>query len=189
MTNKTPRKKKKTAYGHLFRLSHWLLGAGMILLILTGYGVHSVSMPSWAVFDRYPSFYPGLRMIYWHKILGIFFAPAAIIALIFFLRKLKRMKLSNVRRIATILLLGAGVACVLTSLGLIYTNIPAWLYHGCRFIHAVCGMIVAPVAILIHIYLALFRYFPLLFSWNLSFRVEKRWNISVSPVYSSMVFT
>jgi hypothetical protein len=60
------------------------------------------------------------------------------------------------------LLLGAGVTCVLTSLGLVYTNIPDWLYHFCRFIHAVCGLIIAPVSILIHIYMAIFRYWPLL---------------------------
>ncbi|MDB4444284.1 ethylbenzene dehydrogenase-related protein [bacterium] len=175
MNDSTKKKKKKTAFAHLFRLSHWLLGAGMILLILTGYGIHAVSMPSWAVFERYPSFYPDLRMILWHKIIGIIFAPASIIALIFFLRKIKKIKLGNLRRLATILLLGAGVACVMTSLGLIYTNIPDWLYHFCRFIHAVCGMIIAPVSILIHIYLALFRYFPLLIQSFAPFR-QSRWS-------------
>ncbi len=162
MNETNQKKSKKTAYTHLFRLSHWLLAAGMLLLILTGYGIHSVSMPAWAVFERYPSFYPGIRVILWHKVIGIIFAPPTIIAFIYFVPKLKKMKLSSLRRIATIMLLGAGVVCVITSLGLIYTNIPAWLYHISRFIHAVNGMIIAPVAILIHIYLALFRYFPLL---------------------------
>ncbi|MCK5348444.1 MAG: cytochrome b/b6 domain-containing protein, partial [Desulfobacula sp.] len=109
---------KKTAYAHLFRLSHWLLGVGMLLLILTGYGIHSVSMPAWAVFEHYPSFYPGMRMIHWHKIIGIIFAPASIIALTYFILKLKKIRLFNLRRIATIMMLGAGVACVITSLGL-----------------------------------------------------------------------
>ena len=169
--NETIQKKpKKTAYAHLFRLSHWLLGAGMLLMIPTGYGIHSVSMPAWAVFESYPSFFPGMRMIHWHKIIGIVFAPAIVIALIYFVPKLKKIKLSNLRRVATIMLLGAGVACVFTSLGLIYTNIPAWLYHLCRLIHAVSGMIIAPVAILIHIYLALFRYFPLLIQSFAPFR-------------------
>jgi hypothetical protein len=156
------KKSKKTAYAHLFRISHWLLGIGMLLLILSGYGIHSVGMPSWAVFERYPSFYPGLRIIHWHKIIGIIFAPATIVALVFFLPKMKKIKLGNLRRLATIFLLGAAVACVITSLGLIYTNTPDWLYHLCRVIHAVCGMIIAPVSILIHIYLALFKYFRLL---------------------------
>ena len=147
MNTEVQKKQKKTPYAHLFRLSHWLVGVGMLFLIFSGYGIHAVSMPSWAVFERYPFFYPGLRMIHWHKIVGIIFAPAAIIALILFVRKIGRMKISNLRRVATMLLLGAGVACVLTSLGLIYTNIPAWLYHLCRFIHAVCGMIIAPVSI------------------------------------------
>ncbi|MFC1823125.1 ethylbenzene dehydrogenase-related protein, partial [Thermodesulfobacteriota bacterium] len=174
MPSAPSKKKKKTAYAHLFRLSHWVLGGGMLFLIFTGYGVHSVSMPSWAVFDRYPSFYPGLRLILWHKLVGIIFAPASIIALIFFLRKIKKIKLGNLRRLATILLLGAGVACVITGLGLIYTNIPDWIYHLCRFIHAVCGMIIAPVSILIHMYLALFRFFPLLISSFAPFR-QSRW--------------
>jgi len=161
--NETTRERpKKAPYAHLFRLSHWLLGAGMILLIPTGFGVHSVSMPSWALVERYPSFYPGLRMILWHKIIGIIFAPAAIIASVYFLRKIKRMHLSNLRRIASILLLGSGAACVISGIGLIHTNIPDWLYHFCRFIHAVFGMAAAPVAILIHVYLALSKYFSLI---------------------------
>ena len=162
MNQRIQKQPKKTAYAHLFRLSHWLLGVGMLLLILTGYGIHSVSMPAWAVFEHYPSFYPGMRMIHWHTIIGIIFAPASVLALIYFLLRLKKIRLFNLRRIATIMMLGAGVACVITSIGLIYTNIPAWLYHLCRFIHAVSGMIIAPVSILIHIYLALFRYLPLL---------------------------
>ena len=89
MNAQVQRKQKKTAYAHLFRLSHWLLGAGMLFLIFSGYGIHSVSMPSWAVFERYPSFYPILRIIHWHTIAGIIFAPASIIALMFFLPKIK----------------------------------------------------------------------------------------------------
>jgi hypothetical protein len=162
MTKTTGEKPRKAAYAHLFRLSHWLLSAGMLLLIVTGFGVHSVAMPAWALIKHYPSFYPELRIILWHKIIGIIFAPASIIALVYFLPRIKKIYFSNLRRIAAILLLVAGAACVITGLGLIYTNIPDWLYHLCRFIHAVCGMIVAPAAILIHIYLALFKYLPLI---------------------------
>ena len=162
MGEKIKKKQKKTSYSHLFRLSHWLLFAGMLFLIFTGYGIHSVSMPSWAVLDRYPFFYPGLRIMLWHKIIGMIFAPAAIIAFILFIRKIKRIKLLNTRRLATIFLLGSGVICTITSLGLIYTGIPAWLYHFSRFLHAVFGMIVAPVSVLVHIYLAFTRYLPLL---------------------------
>jgi len=162
MSGSIKKKQKKTSYAHLFRLSHWLLGAGMLLLIFTGYGIHSVSMPSWAVLERYPSIYPDIRIMHWHKIIGLIFAPASIIAAVFFIRKIRKIKLSNLRRIATILLLGSGVICVITSLGLIYTNIPAWLYHFCRFMHAVCGMLIAPFSIIIHVYLALTRFLPLL---------------------------
>ena len=161
MSDSIQKKQKKTSYAHLFRLSHWLLGAGMLLLILTGYGIHSVSMPSWAVLERYPSIYPDIRMIHWHRIIGLIFAPALVIAVVFLIRKIKKIKLYNLRRIATILLLGSGVICVITALGLIYTNIPAWLYHSSRFMHAVCGMLIAPLSIIIHIYLALTRFFPL----------------------------
>ena len=173
MDNTTQEKQKKTSYAHLFRLCHWLLGGGILFLIFTGYGIHSVSMPVWSVFDHYPSFFPGLRAIYWHKVIAIIFAPAAIISLIFFLPKIKTIKLNNLRRIATILLLGSAMVCVITSLGLLYTA-PAWLYHICRFLHAVCGMIIAPIALLIHIYLALFKYFPLLIQSFAPFR-QSRW--------------
>jgi hypothetical protein len=72
------------------------------------------------------------------------------------------MKISNLRRIAAILLISSGVVCAITSLGLMYTGIPAAVYHACRFLHAFCGLIVAPLALIIHIYLALFKFFPLL---------------------------
>lgn len=192
MNSSIKKKKKKTSYSHLFRLSHWLLGIGMILLIFTGYAVHSVSMPSWSVLDGYPTFFPAFRMIFWHKIIGIIFAPASIIGLTFFIRKMKKIKLNNMRRIATMLLLGAGVACIVTSLGLIYTNIPAWLYHFCRFIHAVCGMIIAPIAILIHIYMALVRFRPLLVAAFAPVR-QSRWPqvllLMVGLVISWGIFT
>lgn len=155
-------KKKKTLYTHLFRLSHWILSAGMIFLILSGYGIEGVSISSWSILDSYPSFYPGLRAMHWHKIIGIIFAPAAIIAFVVFIPKLANMKISNLKRIVAILLIGSGVVCAITSLGLIYTSIPAPVYHTCHFLHAFCGLIVAPLALIFHIYLALFKFFPLL---------------------------
>jgi hypothetical protein len=186
------KKQKKTSYAHLFRLSHWLLGAGMLLLIFTGYAVHSVSMPAWSVIDRYPSFFPALRMIFWHKIIGIIFAPALIIGLILFLRKIKKIELSNLRRIATILLLVSGLLCVITGLFLIYSNIPAWIYHTSRFIHAISGMIIAPIGIIIHIYLALTTYLPLLVQSFAPFR-QSRWShvvwLLIGLVISWIVYT
>ena len=192
MPDTTQKKQKKTGFAHLFRLSHWLLSAGMLFLIFTGFGIHTTSMPSWSVIEHYPSFYPGFRAIHWHKVIGIIFAPATIISAVIFFRRIKRMKLSNLRRIASILLLGSAVVCVFTSLGLIYTNIPAWIYHFCRFLHAVCGMIIAPIALLTHIYLALFRFFPMLVPSFAPFR-QSRWPqvvwLLVGLVISWAIFT
>jgi Ni,Fe-hydrogenase I cytochrome b subunit len=170
----TDRAIRKTPYAHLFRLSHWILAAGMIFLILTGYGVNSVSMPSWSIFGKYPSFYPTFRTIYWHKFIGMVFAPASIIALILFIPKMAGLKISNLRKIVGLFVVGSAVVCAVTSLGLIYTNIPAWLYHFCRFMHAFCGMLIAPIALLTHIYLALFKYFRLLVPSFAPFR-QSRW--------------
>ena len=158
----TLKKKKKSPYPHLFRLSHWIVSAGMILLILSGYGIDGVSIAPWSLLGHYPTFYPGMRIIYWHKVIGIVFAPAAIIAFIIFMSRLAQMRLSNLRRLSTILLVGSAAVCAVTSLGLIYSNIPAAIYHTCRFLHSICGLIVAPVALVIHISLALFKYLPLL---------------------------
>jgi Ni,Fe-hydrogenase I cytochrome b subunit len=174
MESAPPKKRKKTPYAHLFRLSHWILAAGAIWLVLTGYGIYAVSRPSWSLLDNYPSFYPSLRAIYWHKVIGIFFAPAAIIAFIQVLPKMKGMKISNVRKLTATVLIGSVVICVLTSLGLIYVDIPSPVYHSCRFLHAVCGMLLIPISLLVHIYLALFKYFPLLVPSFAPFR-QSRW--------------
>lgn len=149
-------------YAHLFRLSHWILAAGMFFLILSGYGIHSISMPSWSMLDNYPSLYPTLRTIYWHKIAGMLFAPVSIIALVLFLPKIRGFHASSLRKITNLFLVISGVVCTITSIGLIYTNVPAPIYHTCRFLHALCGMLVAPVSLLAHIFLALFKYFRLL---------------------------
>ena len=156
----TSKRKKKTPYGYLFRLSHWILAGGMIFLIFSGYGIDGVSMSSWSLLDNYPSFYPGFRAIHWHKIIGIVFAPAAIISFILFMPKMANMRMSNVRKLVATLVIGSGVVCAITSLGLIYSNTPAVVYHTCRFLHSVCGLIIAPISLIIHIYLALFKYFP-----------------------------
>ncbi len=162
MTTDSPVKKKRTPYTHLFRLSHWILAAGMLFLILTGYGIHAVSMPSWSILEKYPSFYPTLRTIHWHKLAGIVFAPASIIILISFLPKIRTLRTSRLRKITNIILIGSGCVCALTSIGLIYSNIPASLYLTFRFLHAFFGMVVAPVSLLVHLFLALFKYFRLI---------------------------
>ncbi len=155
-------KRKRTPYAHLFRLSHWILSAGMIFLILSGYGIDGVSISPWSLLDHYPSFYPGLRAMHWHKIIGIIFAPAAIIAFMIFVPKMADMRASKFRKIVAAFVIGSGVVCVITSLGLIYSNIPAALYHSCRFLHSICGLIIAPISMIVHVYLALFKYFALL---------------------------
>jgi len=159
---KNPVNQKQIPYAHAFRLSHWILAAGMLFLVLSGYGIHSVSMPSWSILERYPSFYPTIRAIYWHKIAGTLFAPTTIIALFYFLPKIRGIHTPSPRRINNTILIGSCVICSITSLGLIYTNIPETLYHTCRFLHAVSGMLVAPASLLIHIFLALFKYIRLL---------------------------
>ena len=170
---KNAEQKKKTPYAHLFRLSHWVLSAGMLFLIFTGYGIHSVGMPSWSVLDNYPSFYPSMRMIYWHEIAGILFAPASIIALFIFLRRVGP-RLNNPRKAVNMVLICAGVVCSITSIGIIYSDVPAILYHTCRFLHAACGMVLAPLALLTHILLALFKYYRLIVSSFAPFR-QQRW--------------
>jgi hypothetical protein len=157
-----PKKSKTTPYAHPFRIAHWMLAAGTAFLILTGFGIHSVSMPSWSVPGRYPFFYPTFRSIYWHRIAGIFVAPASVVALICFLQRSSGTRISGLRKITNLLLSFSTVVCSITSLGLIYTDIPPFLYHLSRFLHAVCGMIVAPLSLLAHSLLAFFRYFRLL---------------------------
>lgn len=154
--------KKRTPYSHVFRLSHWILAFGMLFLILSGYGIDSISMPSWSILEKYPSFYPTFRTIHWHKIAAIIFAPASIIALVSFLPKIRRMHISGLRKTTNTILVLSGVVCAVTGTGLVFSDMPVPLYLICRFLHAFFGMLVAPVSLLIHIVLALFKYARLL---------------------------
>jgi hypothetical protein len=156
------RAKKRTPYSHIFRLSHWILAFGMLFLILSGYGIHSVSMPSWSIFDKYPSFYPAFRTIHWHKIAAIIFAPASIVALVSFLPKIRRMQTSSLRKTTNTILVLSGVVSAVTGTGLVFSDMPVSVYLICRFLHAFFGMLVIPVSLLIHIVLALFKYWRLL---------------------------
>lgn len=140
-------------------------------------------MPSWSVLDGYPSFYPAFRVIYWHKIVGIIFAPTLIIASIIFIRRTKRILIHKIKQIrlrwiANILLLGGGVILAITSLGLVYTNIPDWLYQTSRLLHTICGLVIVPISIIIHIYLALVKYRPLLIQSFAPLR-QSRWPLAI----------
>lgn len=168
------RTKKRTPYAHAFRLSHWILAAGMLFLIFTGAGIHSISRPSWSLFEQYPSFYPALRTIYWHKLAGIVFAPASIVAFLFFLPRIRSWNAYGLRKITNVVLIVSGVVCTITSVGLVYSNIPGPLYLTCRFVHALSGMLVAPVFLLLHLALSLSKYLRLVVPSFAPFR-QGRW--------------
>lgn len=159
----TPSKKKRrTGYSHNFRIAHWVLALSMPVLLYSGICIHSIARPDWSLIGRFPTFFPGGRVILWHQVAGLFFAPAAVIAAIVFFRRHSLSRLRGLRRIVNVVLLVVGLGSVISMLPLIYPGGPSGLYHIARFIHAICGMVILPVALLIHCVLAFTRYRALL---------------------------
>lgn len=157
-----PKRRRRTGYSHLFRITHWILLLSMAVLFYSGFCIHSIARPGWSLIGRFPTFLPGGRVILWHQIAGLFFAPAMVIAAVIFFRRHPISKTRGLRRIINVALLIGGLGSVVSMLPLLHAGDPPMLYHTARFVHAICGMVVLPVALLIHCILAFTRYKALL---------------------------
>jgi len=155
-------KVKRTPYSHLFRITHWLLSLVTLVLIYTGVAVHCLARPDWSFVSAYPALLLDGRVLFWHLLAGTIFAPTVVIAAVIFFSTRRKVKFLSWRWIANVFLLVGGLGCVISMLGLIYTDIPMWLYHLSRATHAICGMFIIPLALLLHIVRALTKHFRLL---------------------------
>ena len=153
---------KKTPYSHLFRITHWLLSLVALVSVYSGVAIHCLARPDWSFVSAYPAILLDGRVVFWHLLAGTVFAPSVVIAAVIFFSKRKNVKFLSMRWMANFFLLVGGLGCCVSMLGLIYADIPMGLYHLSRFVHAVCGMGIIPLALLLHIALALSRHFPLL---------------------------
>ncbi len=171
-------KLKKSAFSHLFRLIHWGLGASMFIMIYTGLALHSIARPEWSLIGRFPTWMFGGRLVLWHKITAIFFAASIVLGSIKFFTRGHKKKIWNWRWLANYLLIIGGIGSVVTSIGLIYSNIPEWLYLMSRMVHSVSGLVILPLSLILHIILAFTKYLPLLIQAFAPFR-QAKWKQAV----------
>ena len=149
MTEKTP-----SPYHHLFRVLHWVLGLGMPLLIITGIGLHSIARPDWSLIGNYISWFPGGQTMFWHLVGALCFIPAAIISGVIFLNRYQESSVWTWRWVANFLLLIGSILSFITAFGLL-CNVPNGLYQISRFLHSASGMVLLPLAFIVHLVLAL----------------------------------
>ncbi|MBN2474782.1 MAG: hypothetical protein JXB62_09250 [Pirellulales bacterium] len=140
-------------FPYLFRWLHWLLWPSLIVLTLTGLSEHAVSSPDWSLFSGVlPEYlWPG-RVHLYHLWASLVFSPAVIAALWIYVRTRDRYRLAH------FLLLVGGVALVLSGLVLATWPGPPRVYVACRWVHAVAGLLVVPLAFLWHFLCGLSRY-------------------------------
>jgi len=143
----------RQGYPHLFRLLHWLLAGSLPVQVATGLSLYAVCSPDWSLFAGVlPSWFPSGRMHLVHLWAAVVFFPSLLGTLWIYCRRRCRFRLTH------LLLLCGGVAMVATGLLLLNPLGPPAASSIVRWIHAVVGLVVLPIAFLWHIVEGLWRY-------------------------------
>ena len=179
---------KRGPYSHLLRAAHWALSVTILVSLYSGVALHCLARPEWSLVGVFPAFVPGGRVLVWHLMSGIVFAPAVIVAAVVFIKHRKDVDLLQARWIANLALIVGGIGCSITMLGLIYSDIPQWLYHICRGTHAMCGMVIIPFALAVHLYLAFTKNLSRIVPIYAPFRNSAPLTLLVAPVAFAISF-
>jgi len=161
-------------YPFLFRLLHWLLWPSMIVLILTGWSLHASSAPQWSLFKGVlPSFFWFGRVHFWHTWAALVFSPAAVAVTWIYLRNRSRTRRSHM------VLLAGSMALIVTGILLMTWLGPPLAYQTSRWVHAVGGLVIVPLAFLWHALIGLTRFGRLL---------PVAFNVWARPRWGQLVF-
>lgn len=140
-------------YPYLFRLLHWVLWPSLVILALTGLSQHAVSSPQWSLFKGVlPEFFWPGRVHLIHRWASLAFAPAVLAVTWIYFQKRVRFRLAH------FLLLVGGTAMVVSGIWLLGWSGPPAAYVTARWVHAVTGLVVLPIAFLWHALAGLTRY-------------------------------
>lgn len=135
-----------TAYPHLFCVLHWLLLGSTLVLILTGFSQHATSPAEWSLFGGVlPEFFWPGQVHLFHNIAALVFVPTTLVVSWIYLRY------RAVFRFTQFVLLIGGVAMIVTGVVLFAPPASADLYVPSRWVHALAGGIVFPLAFLWHL--------------------------------------
>ncbi len=153
---------KKNPYSHLFRIAHWLLAASTLVLTATGFVAYTVARPDWSLIGAYPKWLPDCRAVYHHLLWSLVFVPALVIGTVELVRARGIKRALQPRWLPNYLLIIGGLLTLVTAFPLLYESRPDWLYHVTRGVHAVAGLVIIPVALIVHVFKALSKFRPLL---------------------------
>ncbi|MCF7849312.1 MAG: hypothetical protein K9M45_10705 [Kiritimatiellales bacterium] len=173
--------KKIPPYHHLFRILHWALGISMPVMIYTGVALHSIARPGWSLIGHYPSWFTGGRMMLWHLIAALVFVPSALISTVLFLKRYQPTNAWTWRWVANFMLVTGTVLSLISALGLLY-GLPGNVYLATRFIHSFCGLVILPLAFIVHVVLAFTIHLDLLPFVFFPFRYPKWASLIWIPV-------
>lgn len=154
--------RKRVPYSHLFRIAHWLLSVSALALIVTGFVLHMVARPDWSLIGGYPKWFPAGRAVFHHLLWSLVFVPALILGTVELVRARGVRRATQSRWVVNYLLMIAGLLTLVSAFPLLYESRPDWLYHLSRGVHAVAGLVIMPVALLLHIFKAFTKRRPLL---------------------------
>lgn len=149
----SPAPRGRTPYPLIFRLTHWLLTASTVVLILTGISLHAGSRPDWSLSGgKVPDWLWTGRLHYWHLWASLVFAPSILIAAWAYLYHRVQVRFTHI-----VLLIG-GLLLLLSGFFLMNPPRAAWLYASSLWLHAVVGLLVLPIWFLWHTYTGFTRY-------------------------------
>jgi Ni,Fe-hydrogenase I cytochrome b subunit len=156
-------KNEKTPYHHLFRVLHGVLAVSMVVLIVTGVGLHAVARPGWSLLGQFQSWIPAGRLLFSHMVASLFFTLSMIISTVLFMKRFqpKNHHFKQIRWVVNYLLVVASLLTIITSFGLLY-NVSASAYEVNRLLHAIAGLVLLPLALITHAVLAVTKHAKML---------------------------
>ena len=129
----------------LFRLLHWLAGASLLVLVLTGFSLHAVSRPAWSLFNgELPAMLWSGRVNLWHLSAALVFAPS-VIAMLWLVRRGRFW-----RRPTLVILLVGGVVMAISGLVMSCAFGSFALYSLTLSVHTALGLVLMPIAFFWH---------------------------------------
>lgn len=177
------------SYGHLFRLSHGLVLLSAPVMLVTGLANYAGARPEWTLLaGDFPRWLPSGRLQFWHLSAAVVFATGLLLNLVCHLFSRKGRGVWGLRRMVLVVLLTAGGVSLVSSLPLLFTSALGGLFTVGRALHAVSGLVVFPLALLIHLLLGLTRYRGLLIPAFHPWR-EARWKAVAAVVVTGLVVT
>ena len=133
-----------SSYSYLFRLLHWVVTIGFVLLLLTGLSLHAIARPDRSLFSGVlPDYLWSGRVHLWHFATALVFCPS-LLAIIFVCRR------RAWSRPLYAIMLGGGLVMIVTGLLMLNAVASGEMAKLVVWLHGSLALLLLPFAFLWH---------------------------------------